>query len=70
MLPSSLRISTSTAAGSSPASIARSTLASVWPARASTPPGWVMSGNTCPGWDRSCALASGRTAVRMVWARS
>ena len=39
IVPSSLRISTITAAGSSPARRARSQPASVWPARVSTPPG-------------------------------
>ncbi len=70
MLPSGFRISTSTPAGSSPASMARSTPASVWPARVSTPPGWAISGKMWPGWCRSDGLALGFTAVRMVCARS
>ena len=38
----------------SPASRARSTAASVWPARWSTPPGFARSGKTWPGWTMSC----------------
>ncbi|MCW0461856.1 hypothetical protein NB717_002924 [Xanthomonas sacchari] len=49
MLPSGLSTSTSTPAGSSPASIGRSLAASVWPARVSTPPGWAISGKMWPG---------------------
>ncbi|MNW21454.1 hypothetical protein D3C71_2223880 [compost metagenome] len=66
MLPSGLSTSTSTPAGSRPASIARSLAASVWPARLSTPPGCDISGKMWPGWTRSDGLASGRTAVRTV----
>src|SRR5437763_1384780 len=46
-------ISQMTPAGTSPASRARSTAASVWPARTSTPPSRARSGKTWPGWTRS-----------------
>ena len=46
MVPSSCTISQITPAGRSPASRARSTAASVWPGRRSTPPGLARSGNT------------------------
>ena len=49
-----LMISQMTPAGVSPASRARSTAASVWPARTSTPPSRARSGNTWPGRSRSC----------------
>ena len=51
--PSALRISQMTPAGTSPASRARSTLASVWPTRCSTPPGRARSGKMWPGRRRS-----------------
>ena len=70
MVPSSLRISQMTEAGSSPASPARSQPASVWPARTSTPPGWARRGKIWPGWMMSCGLASFFTAAWMVAARS
>jgi hypothetical protein len=70
MLPSAFRTSTSTPAGSKPASSGRSLAASVWPARVSTPPGCAISGKMWPGWLRSVGFASGRTAVRTVCARS
>ena len=59
-----------TPAGSSPARRDRSAAASVWPLRASTPPGSAISGKMWPGWARSDGAALGRTAVRMVCARS
>ena len=43
----------------SPASRARSTEASVWPVRSSTPPGRARSGNMWPGWTRSCGPVAG-----------
>ena len=49
MVPSSFMISQITPAGLSPARRARSTAASVWPARTSTPPSLATSGNTWPG---------------------
>ena len=71
MVPSSCRISQSTPAGWSPASCARSTAASVWPARRSTPPALARSGKTWPGCTRSSGLgfgigqdADGRGAIR------
>ena len=60
IVPSSLRISTMTAAGSSPASRARSQPASVCPARVSTPPGCAISGKMWPGWRRSSGRARER----------
>ena len=64
-------ISQSTPAGGRPARRARSTAASVWPGRRSTPPSLARSGNTCPGRDRS---AGGGVPVepssRIVRARS
>ena len=59
-----------TAAGARPASRARSTEPSVWPARTSTPPARARSGKTWPGRARSSGRASSRTAVSTVWARS
>ena len=46
-------ISQITPAGLRPARRARSTAASVWPVRSSTPPGLAFSGKTCPGCTRS-----------------
>ena len=59
-----------TPAGLSPARRARSTAASVWPARSSTPPARLFSGKTCPGWTRSRGRLSGSIATWMVCARS
>ena len=70
IVPSSFITSQITPAGLRPASRARSTEPSVWPARTSTPPFRARSGNTCPGRARSSGRASSRTAVRMVCARS
>ena len=70
MVPSSLTISASTPAGVSPASRARSTAASVWPRRRSTPPGVYRSGNTWPGRTISYGSVAESTSVRMVRARS
>ncbi len=69
MVPSSFTISTITAAGSKPASRARSQPASVWPARVSTPPGLATSGKMCPGCTMSAACASRATAASTVAAR-
>ena len=49
-------ISQITPAGIRPASRARSTAASVWPARSSTPPSLAFSGKTWPGWTMSLGL--------------
>src|ERR1700733_4026621 len=70
IVPSSFITSQITPAGFSPASRARSTAASVCPARSSTPPARLFSGNTCPGCTRSEGLLSGSIATWMVWARS
>ena len=70
MVPSSFMISQITPAGVSPASRARSTLASVWPARTSTPPSRARSGNMCPGRARSAGRHAGSTACRIVRVRS
>ena len=56
IVPSSFMISQTTPAGISPASRARSTAASVWPARSSTPPRRARSGKMWPGWTRSRGL--------------
>ena len=48
----------------------KSTLASVWPARTSTPPLRARSGKMWPGRARSCGRVFGSMAVRMVMARS
>ncbi len=70
IVPSSFMISQITPAGASPASLARSTAASVCPERCSTPPARACNGNTCPGWTRSRGVAAGSIATRIVWARS
>ena len=70
MVPSSFMISQITAAGIRPASRARSTPASVWPVRSSTPPGRAFSGNTWPGCTRSCGFVRGSIATWIVCARS
>ena len=70
IVPSSFMISQTTPAGLSPASRARSTAASVWPARWSTPPGRARSGKTWPGWTRSCGVELGSIATWIVRARS
>src|SRR5437588_421471 len=49
MVPSGLTISASTPAGYRPANRARSTAASVWPGRSSTPPARHSRGKTWPG---------------------
>ena len=59
-----------TPAGVRPASRARSTAASVWPVRSSTPPGLDFSGKTWPGWTRSRGRAAGSIATWIVRARS
>ncbi len=49
---------------------ARSTAASVWPARTSTPPFRALSGNMWPGRARSAGRVAGSIAVSTVAARS
>ena len=70
MVPSSFMISQITPAGVSPAMRARSTAASVCPARTSTPPSRARSGNMWPGRARSAGLVFGLIAARTVAARS
>ena len=70
IVPSSFMISHTTPAGIRPASRARSTAASVWPARCSTPPGFARSGKTWPGCTRSCGTELGSIATWIVRARS
>ena len=70
MPPSSFMTSQMTPAGLQPASRARSTAASVCPARRSTPPGIARSGRMWPGRVRSSAVVRGSTRVRIVTARS
>ena len=70
MDPSSFMISQITPAGYSPAMRARSTAASVWPARTRTPPSRARSGNMWPGRDRSPGVVAGSMAAATVAARS
>src|SRR5829696_3571413 len=70
IVPSSFMISQITPAGLNPASLARSTAASVWPARCSTPPGLARKGKTCPGITRSSGPVASSTATLQVWALS
>src|SRR5262245_40240555 len=63
-------ISQTTPAGIRPARRARSTAASVWPARMSTPPSRERNGKTCPGWTRSSGALSGSIATWIVRERS
>ena len=70
IVPSSFMISQITPAEESPARLARSTEPSVCPVRCSTPPGFARSGKMCPGLTMSLGLASARTAVSTVCARS
>ena len=66
-VPSSFISSASTPTGGRPASRHRSTQASVWPERISTPPSLATSGKTWPGRTKSLApllpLASARTVL-------
>ena len=59
-----------TPAGFSPASRARSTAASVWPVRSSTPPGLAFSGKHVAGLDEVARRARGSIATWIVRARS
>src|SRR3954451_4529782 len=59
-----------TPAGISPASRARSTLASVWPVRSSTPPPRAFNGCTCPPTTMSPGPLPGSIAVCIVCAWS
>ena len=68
--PSSFMISQITPAGYIPPMRARSTAASVWPARTSTPPDCARSGNMWPGRARSDGFVRGSMAASTVLARS
>ena len=70
MVPSSLRISTITDAGSKPARRAKSHPASVCPARINTPPCSAINGKTWPGCTISPGFASLATASCTVFALS
>src|SRR5579883_1239791 len=70
MVPSSFMTSQITPAGYRPAIRARSTAASVWPARRSTPPSRARSGNVWPGRSRSSGCVAGSTSAWTVAARS
>jgi len=70
IVPSSSRISQSTAAGKSPDNLHRSIAASVCPARRSTPPSIARSGKICPGLAKSSAFAFGSASALTVAARS
>src|SRR3954466_6327619 len=59
IVPSSLMISQITPAGDNPARRARSTAASVWPRRSSTPPLRARSGKKWPGRWKSDGRAEG-----------
>src|SRR6185503_17511274 len=63
-------ISQMTPAGYRPAMRARSTAASVWPARTITPPSRERNGETCPGRARSAGRVLGLIAASTVAARS
>ena len=70
MVPSSDTISEITPAGESPAIIARSTAASVCPARLRTPPARARRGNTWPGLAKPLALTWSSARALHVKARS
>ena len=70
IVPSSFMISQITPDGLRPARRARSTAASVWPVRSSTPPGFAFSGKMWPGWTRSRGSEFGSIATWIVCARS
>lgn len=53
-----------------PARRMRSTVASVWPLRSSTPLRFAVSGNMCPGRRKSSGRAAGSTHARAVTPRS
>jgi hypothetical protein len=69
-VPSSFTSSPITPASGRPASRARSTAASVWPERSSTPPSLAISGKTWPGRTKSSALALALASARTVLQRS
>ena len=69
-MPSSFITSQITPDGLRPARRARSTAASVWPVRSSTPPGLAFKGKMWPGWTRSRGDDCGSIATWIVRARS
>mmetsp|Transcript_4198 Transcript_4198/g.9957 ORF Transcript_4198/g.9957 Transcript_4198/m.9957 type:complete len:225 (+) Transcript_4198:195-869(+) len=68
--PSSVTISHSTPAGWQPASLQRSTEASVCPSRSNTPPGTAVRGKMCPGREKRAGVDAGSASARNVRARS
>src|SRR5215204_4584356 len=70
IVPSSFITSQTTPAGLRPARRARSTAASVCPARWRTPPTRARRGKTWPGWTRSSGPLLGSMATWIVRARS
>src|SRR5918997_2961387 len=70
IVPSSFMISQITPAGLRPAIRARSTAASVCPARCNTPPGRALRGKMWPGITRSSGPVDSSTATLQVCARS
>ncbi len=68
--PSSSTISEIAPTGRSPASLIRSTAASVWPSRSRTPPSTARSGRMWPGRSTLAGVESGFASTRRVWARS
>ena len=67
---SSLTISHNTPTGDDPAMRAKSTAASVCPARFSTPPARYLNGNTCPGLTNAAAVVSSDPSALIVIALS
>ena len=70
MVPSSWTSSTIIPTAGRPAIRVRSTAASVWPRRSSTPPAFARSGSTCPGRIRSVGTEPGSARTVRVRARS
>ena len=70
MVPSSRMISQHSPQAFSPARRHRSTVASVWPSRSSTPLGLASRGNMCPGRRKSSGRASSATQAMAVMDRS
>ena len=70
IVPSSFWISQMIPAGSHPARRARSTAASVCPARFNTPPSRARSGKMCPGRAKAEWVTFGSASARKVAARS
>ena len=70
IVPSSFMTSQITPAGNRPAIVARSTAASVCPARRRTPPSLAFNGNTWPGFWKSRGITSLAVIAFAVIARS